>query len=45
MFTDINSALIIDWYYEDDDTEMFEVGKDLQRLIDCEFNLIPLDSF
>ncbi len=40
-----NSEVMVNWYYEDDDIEMEEVGKDYERMVDVKFNLIPVDSF
>ena len=35
----------IDWYYESDDFEMEEVGKDYANMIDLPFKLIAVDIF
>ena len=35
----------IDWYYESDDVEMEEVGKDYANMIDIPFKLIAVDIF
>jgi len=32
--------VIIEWYYEDNDTDMKEAGNDLSQLVDMEFTLI-----
>ena len=35
----------VDWYYESDDVEMEEVGKDYANMIDIPFELISVDVF
>jgi len=35
----------IDWYYESDDIEMEEVGKDYANMINIPFKLIAVDVF
>ena len=35
----------VDWYYESDDVEMEEVGKDYANMIDIPFKLIAVDIF
>jgi len=35
----------VDWYYESDDVEMEEVGKDYANMIDVPFKLIAVDVF
>jgi hypothetical protein len=35
----------VDWYYESDDIEMEEVGKDYANMIDAPFKLIAVDVF
>jgi hypothetical protein len=34
------SAVTINWYYEEEDDDMLETGKDFQRLIDVPFKII-----
>ena len=45
MLSDSKTELEINWYYEEDDTEMLEVGNDYERMLDINFNLIAIDSF
>ena len=45
MFSDVNSIMEIDWYYEEDDTDMLEVGEDLSKIVKHKFNLISVESF
>ena len=45
MISDSGTDLSIDWYYEYDDTEMLDVGKDYKKITDVEFNLISIESF
>jgi len=45
MFSDVNSIVEIDWYYEEDDTDMLEVGEDLSKIVKHKFNLISVESF
>ena len=45
MFSDVNSIIEIDWYYEEDDTDMLEVGQDLSKIVKHKFNLISVESF
>ena len=45
MLSDTKTELEINWYYEEDDTEMLEVGNDYERMLDINFNLIAIDSF
>ena len=40
-----NTNIKVDWYYESDDVEMEEVGKDYANMIDIPFTLIPVDTF
>jgi hypothetical protein len=35
----------VHWYYESDDVEMEEVGKDYANMIDVPFKLIGVDTF
>ena len=44
ILSNINGAKV-DWYYESDDFEMEEVGKDYANMIDLPFKLIPVDIF
>ena len=37
--------VVINWYYEIDDIEMEEVGKDYRNMVEVDFNLIPVDQF
>ena len=37
--------LEVDWYYESDDVEMEEVGKDYANMINLPFKLIAVDVF
>lgn len=44
--TDIeNTKLLVNWYFESDDIEMEDVGKDYQKIIEAEFNLISVETF
>ena len=45
MLSDTKTELEINWYYEEDDTEMLEVGNDYERMLDINYNLIAIDSF
>ena len=45
MFSDVDSIIEIDWYYEEDDTDMLEVGEDLSKIVKHKFNLFPVESF
>ncbi|MFL2570979.1 MAG: DUF1987 domain-containing protein [Parvicellaceae bacterium] len=47
MLSDLKSTVQIDWFYENDDSEMQELGEDYKRMLskDLSFNLIPIDSF
>ena len=47
MLSEIKSEVQIDWFYENDDSEMQELGDDYKRMLggDTSFNLIPIDSF
>lgn len=40
-----NTKIVINWYYETDDIEMEEVGRDYQNMLDVEFNMIPVEQF
>jgi hypothetical protein len=44
MLSKIEGAKV-DWYYESDDIEMEEVGKDYANMIDAPFKLIAVDVF
>ena len=44
ILSKINGARV-DWYYESDDVEMEEVGKDYANMIDIPFKLIAVDIF
>jgi len=39
-----NSKVVINWFYEDDDVEMEEVGKDYQKMLNVEFNLVGVEA-
>ncbi len=45
MLSDTKTDLEIKWYYEEDDSEMMEIGNDYERMLDVNFNLIPIGSF
>jgi hypothetical protein len=33
--------VVINWYYEEDDIDMYEAGQDYAKDVTLEFNLIP----
>lgn len=37
--------VVMDWYYEDDDIEMEDVGNDYKSMLNIPVNLIPVESF
>lgn len=46
IFSEIkNSKIVINWYFETDDIEMEEVGRDYGNMVDIPFNLIGVESF
>ena len=47
MLSEIDSKVKIEWYYENDDSEMHELGHDYQAMLKdaLVFVLIPIDSF
>ena len=47
MLSEIDSKVKIEWYYENDDSEMHELGQDYQAMLKdaLDFVLIPIDSF
>lgn len=40
----INKSLEVNWFYEKDDEDIFEVGQDYQDILGIRFNLIELQS-
>lgn len=46
LFSQIESSeLKVQWYYEEDDIEMEEVGEDYQNIVKAPFELISIESF
>ena len=47
MLSEIDSKVKIEWYYENDYSEMHELGQDYQAMLKdaLDFVLIPIDSF
>ena len=46
LFSQIESSeLKVQWYYEEDDIEMQEVGEDYQNIVKVPFELISIESF
>jgi len=41
---DQGKKVIINWYYEDDDEDVLEIGEDLSYFVDLEFNFLPLEG-
>jgi len=40
-----NTEVALDWYYEDDDIEMEDVGNDYKSMLSIPVNLIPIETF
>ena len=40
-----NTEVIINWYYEEEDIEMEEVGNDYREMVGVEFNIHAVESF
>ncbi|URW78551.1 DUF1987 domain-containing protein [Xiashengella succiniciproducens] len=38
------SKVQINWYYEEDDEDMFEAGEDYQSIIDIPFSMIEMED-
>ncbi len=36
--------VIVNWYYEEDDEDVLEIGEDLSYFVNIEFNFLPLES-
>ncbi len=46
LFSQVESSdLKIQWYFEEDDIEMQEVGEDYQNIVKVPFELISIESF
>ena len=41
---DRGKKVIVNWYYEEDDMDVLEIGEDLSYFVDMEFNFLPLDG-
>ena len=37
-------TVIVNWYYEEDDEDVLEIGEDLSYFVDIEFNFIPIEG-
>ncbi|MCP4456989.1 MAG: DUF1987 domain-containing protein [Cytophagales bacterium] len=37
--------LEVNWYYEEDDEDMYETGEDLSDCFDIKFNLLPVENY
>ncbi len=37
-------ALVVNWYYEEDDEDMMEAGEDYSDLLDLQFNFIEIEE-
>ncbi len=36
--------VVVNWYYEEDDEDVLEIGEDLSYFVDLEFNFLPLEG-
>lgn len=41
-FKDKGKHVVVNWYYEEDDEDVLEIGEDLSYFVDIEFNFIPV---
>ena len=40
----LGKKVIVNWYYEEDDEDVLEIGEDLSYFVDIEFNFLPLEG-
>lgn len=40
----LNSKVIVNWYYEEDDDDMFDAGKNIESLLYLPFNMIQVPA-
>jgi hypothetical protein len=38
----IHSVIVINWYYEEDDESIFDLGQDLKSIVRIPFQMIPI---
>jgi len=43
-FQDQGKTVIVNWYYEEDDEDVLEIGEDLSYFVDIEFNFKPITA-
>lgn len=43
-FQDKGKKVVVNWYYEEDDEDVLEIGEDLSYFVDIEFNFVPIDE-
>ena len=43
-FQEKGKTVLVNWYYEEDDEDVLEIGEDLSYFVDIEFNFIPIAS-
>ena len=43
-FQDRGKRVIVNWYYEEDDEDVLEIGEDLSYFVDIEFNFKPVTN-
>ncbi len=42
-FQDKGKTVVVNWYYEEDDEDVLEIGEDLSYFVDIEFNFLPIE--
>lgn len=40
----VNNEIVINWYYEEDDEDMFEAGEDYDAIINIPFRMIEIEE-
>lgn len=43
-FQEKGKTVVVNWYYEEDDEDVLEIGEDLSYFVDIEFNFVPIES-
>ena len=43
-FQDKGKKVVVNWYYEEDDEDVLEIGQDLSYFVAIEFNFVPIEG-
>ena len=43
-FQNKGKRVVVNWYYEEDDVDVLEIGEDLSYFVDIDFNFVPVEG-